>query len=144
MFSRRIPLPDLYDLCGVLRHQLGAGLTIVQVLNKQGERGRRSVRPIAARVSVAIQQGVGLAEALDKEQAAFPPLFLAMAKLGEVSGHLSEIFGELERYYELELQLRRQFRSAIFFPVLQFVAATCIIAGVLWLLGLLAGPHNPK
>ena len=127
MFSPRVPLPDLVDLCRVLKHQLAAGLHVHQILKKQGERGRRSVRAIATRVSAALQQGVSLADALDVERDAFPPLFLSMAKLGETTGHLAEIFGELERYYQLELTLRRQFRSAVFFPIVQFVFAVFIV-----------------
>ena len=34
MFSRRIPLGDLIDLCRVLRHQLGAGLSLEEVVGR--------------------------------------------------------------------------------------------------------------
>src|SRR5947207_12654911 len=88
MFSRRIPLADLIDLCRILRHQLGAGLALHDILKKQGERGRRSIRDIAARISAAILQGVSLSDALDQEKDAFPVMFLAMVKVGESTGHL--------------------------------------------------------
>src|SRR5207237_1451037 len=133
-----IPLGDLIDLCRVLRHQLGAGLAIHDVLKKQAERGRRSVQPVAARISAELTQGNSLTEALAKEQDAFPVLFRNLVTLGETTGHLAEIFGELERYYQLELQLRRQFRSQTFLPILQFFAATGIIAFMIWLMGFLA------
>jgi type II secretory pathway component PulF len=114
-------------------------------LKKHGERGRSAARRVSARVALAIQGGAGLADAFDQERAAFPPLFLSMVRLGESTGHLSEIFGELERYYQLELQLKRQFRSATFFPILQFFLAVFIIAGLLFLLGLRAdlGRNEP-
>jgi type IV pilus assembly protein PilC len=143
MFSRRVPLPDLIDLCRVLKHQLAAGMSIHQILKKHGERGRSSLRGICTRIADAIQKGESLSDAFDHERAAFPPLFLAMAKLGETTGHLAEIFGELERYYQLEMQLRRQFRSAAFFPILQFVFAVFIVAGLIFLLGILAAGNNP-
>ncbi|MBI2805708.1 MAG: type II secretion system F family protein [Planctomycetes bacterium] len=144
MFSRRIPLGDLIDLCRVLRHQLGAGMALQQVLQRQGERGRASFRGIATRLASDLQKGVSLSDALDKERDAFPPLFLAMAKLGETTGHLAEIFGELERYYQLELQLKRQFRSATILPIAQFFFATLIIAGVIYVLGFIASLNNTK
>jgi type II secretory pathway component PulF len=139
MFTQRIALPDLIDLCRVLRHQLGAGLAIRQVLKKQSERGRRSLRPITGRLSDALHQGTSLGRALDVETDAFPPLFLSMVKVGESTGHIAEIFGELERYYQLELQLRRQFRSQTFLPILQFVFAVAILAGVIYIVGVLGG-----
>src|SRR4051794_40179595 len=111
MFTQRVPLNDLIDLCRVLRHQLAAGMSIHQVLKKQGERGRRSLRAISGRMSDAIQQGESLSNAVDNERDAFPVLFRSLVKLGETTGHSAEVFGELERYYQLELHLRRQFRS---------------------------------
>lgn len=142
MFSRRIPLADLVDLCRILRHQLSAGLSIHQALKKQGERGRRSYRAIAARISDAVQAGNSLSSAIDMEQDAFPLLFRSLVKLGETTGHSAEMFGELERYYQLELQLRRQFRSQTFLPIVQFVFAVAVIAGVIFILGMI-NPQKP-
>jgi type II secretory pathway component PulF len=142
MFSARLSLTDLIDLCRVLKHQLAAGISIHQVLKQQAERGRRSFRAIAGRLSEAIQRGVSFSDALDGDRAAFPPLFLAMVKLGENTGQMAEIFGEMERYYQLELQLRRQFRSQTFLPKVQFVFATLIVAGLTWLLGFIFSMNN--
>jgi type II secretory pathway component PulF len=142
MFSRRMSNSDVIDLCRVLRHQLSAGMTVHQVLKKQAERGRSSIRAVARRMSDSLQQGNSLAAALDDEPGVFPVLFLSMVKLGEESGHLAEIFGELERYYQLEHQLRRRFRSQTFFPIVQFVFAVAIIAGLILFLGMI-NPANP-
>lgn len=142
MFSRQIPLADLIDLCRVLRHQLGAGMSVQQVMQKQGERGRSSLRALAGRISTALLQGSSLSDALDGEPGAFPVLFLAMVKLGEETGHMAELFGELERYYQLELQLRRQFRSQTFLPIVQFVFAVAIVAAVIFILGVI-NPAKP-
>lgn len=142
MFSRRIPLPDLIDLCRVLRHQLAAGLSIGRILQQQSSRGRPSVRAIAARVEESLRKGDHLSDAFDAEAACFPPIFLAMVKVGETTGHLAEIFGELEKYFQLELHLRRQFRAQTFLPLVQFVFAVCIVAGVIFLLGMIADMNN--
>jgi type IV pilus assembly protein PilC len=139
MFSRRLSAGDLVALCRALRHQLAAGLTVVHVLRQQAERGPRGVRPLADRLHVALSSGQGLGDALEHERDVLPPLFIAMARLGEETGHLPEVLGELERYYQLELQLRRQFRSRAFLPVVQFVFAVLIIAGLIFILGILGG-----
>ncbi len=144
MFSRRLPLKDIIDLCRALRHQLAAGLSLQQVMKQQGVRGPRAVRALAGRISEAIQKGSNLSDALDAEEGRFPPLFVSLVKLGENTGHMAEIFGELERYYQLELQLRRQFRSQTILPVIQFVAAIFIFAGVIFILGFLAELSNTK
>src|ERR1051325_9524502 len=138
MFPRRLPLTDLGDWCRILRHNLSAGLTRQRVMQQQAERGRRSYRAIGGRVSEAIRGGSSLSHALDDEKDAFPVLFLAMVKLGETTGHMPEIFGELEQYYELELQLRRQFRSQTFLPIVQLIAAIFIVTGVIYILGVIS------
>ncbi len=138
MLSRRIPLADLADLCRILHHNLSAGLTIHRIMKQQAERGRRSLRDVAGRIAEKLKNGSSLIDALDGEQHAFPPLFLSMCRVGESTGHLPEIFGELEKYCQLELQLRRQFRSQTFLPIIQFIAAVFILAGVIYVLGLIA------
>jgi len=57
MFSRRLPFYDLVSFCRILKHNLGAGLTLVQVLRQQSERGPPAVRPLAGRLHEALRQG---------------------------------------------------------------------------------------
>jgi type IV pilus assembly protein PilC len=142
MFSAQLSLPDLIDLCRVLKHNLGAGLSILKVMKQQADRGRRSFRALATRISVAIQQGSSLSKALEQEKNSFPVLFLALVKLGETTGHMPEIFAELEQYYQLELQLKRQFRSQTMLPLIQFFGAVFIVAGVIFILGMI-DPQKP-
>jgi type II secretory pathway component PulF len=134
-FSRRLPLPSLIELCRVLRHNLGAGLTLRDVFTQQAERGSAPVRPVAGRIRRVLDRGGSLASALEPEQEVFPPLFLALAGVGEGTGHLPEIFGELENYYELQQRLRRQFRARSILPAVQFLLAVLVIAGALFVLG---------
>jgi type II secretory pathway component PulF len=143
MFSRSLSSADLVALCRAQRHSLGAGLTLVHVLRQQAERGPRGVRPLATRLLPALEGGSSLSEALDRETDVLPPLFISMAKLGEETGHLPEVLGELEQYYQLETSLRRQVRSQSFLPVAQFVFAVLLIAGLIFVLGLLAAPGKP-
>lgn len=143
MFSRRVPLVELVEFCRVLRHNLSAGLSLVQVLRQQAARGPRAVRPLAGRLSEQLQMGSGLADALDAETDAFPPLFLAMVRVGEETGNLPEVLHELERYFQLELQLRRQFRTQLIPTAVQFGFAVLILAGLIFILGLIAPPGRP-
>ena len=142
MFSQRIPLADLADLCRILHHNLSAGLTLHRVMKQQGERGRRSLRPVASRIAAKLKNGSSFIDALQGEEHAFPPLFLSMCRIGESTGHMPEIFRELEQYCQLELQLRRQFRSQTFLPIVQFIAAVCILAGVIYVLGIIASTRG--
>jgi type II secretory pathway component PulF len=74
---------------------------------------------------------------LEKEKAAFPPILLSLGSVGEQSGNLPEILGELEKYFSLQLRLRREFFSQIAWPVIQLVLAIFVVAGMIYLLAIL-------
>jgi type IV pilus assembly protein PilC len=142
MFSRSVPLNELVEVCRQLRHNLSAGVGVVRVLQQMRQRGPASFRPVAQRLDDAVQRGEMLSDALQHEKESFPPLFLALVKLGEETGNLPEILRELEQYFQLELKLRRQFKSQLFPTAVQFVLATLIVAGLLFILGQLATSDN--
>jgi type IV pilus assembly protein PilC len=142
LLTRRLPLSGLIDLCRALRHYLGAGLTLRDVFRQQAAKGSAAVRPVAARISLGLESGDDLEELLKKETAVFPPLFTALATVGEQTGMMPEIFRELEKYFQLMLRLRRQFLSQIAWPAFQLFAAIFVIAGLILILGLIS-PAEP-
>src|SRR5438132_14091725 len=107
-FSGRLPVASLIEMCRTMRHYLGAGLTLRDVFRQQARKGSAALRPVAERISQGLERGEDLEAALNREKAAFPPLFLAMASVGEHSGMLPEVCTELEKYFTLQRTLRRQ------------------------------------
>ena len=144
MFSSKLPLANLIDLCRVLRHNLGAGLTLRAVFKQQGERGLPRVRPLAQRIQTSLESGDSLEVALEREKSAFPPLFLAMATVGEQTGQLPEVFTELEKYYILQQKLRRQLISKSMGPLIQLGLAFFVIALMIFVLGMIGQANNAK
>jgi type IV pilus assembly protein PilC len=137
LFSSRLSLSTLIELCRVLRHYLGSGLTLRDVFLQQAQKGPAALRPIAGRVVQELERGSSLEDALKPEAPAFPPLFLALAGVGEQTGMLPEVFGELEKYFARQLQLRRQFIAQSTWPVIQFFLAIFVVAGLIFVLGML-------
>jgi type IV pilus assembly protein PilC len=142
LFSRRLPLSTLADLCRTLRHYLSAGLTLRDVFRQQAAKGRPGVREMAARISTGVESGEALEDLLRKETALLPPLFVALATVGEQTGMLPEVFRELEKYYLFQDRLRKQFLSQIAWPAFQLVAAILVVTGLIFILGILAGPGS--
>src|SRR5688500_16515764 len=68
MFSRRLSLSALIELCRVLRHYLGAGLSLPQVFRQQERRGPATVRAAAARIAGRLEGGDALETALKDEE----------------------------------------------------------------------------
>jgi type IV pilus assembly protein PilC len=143
LFSRQVPLSSLVEFCRVLRHNLAAGLTLRRVFRQQAERGPVGIRPVADRVSDDLEQGESLEEALQKEKEYFPPIFLSLVTVGEQTGNLPEVLGELEKYFLLQQKLRRQFFSQIAWPVLELFIAIFVIAGMIYVLAILGSNFDP-
>jgi type IV pilus assembly protein PilC len=139
----RLSLSTLIELCRVLRHYLGAGLTVQDVFRQQAARGAAAIRPLASRVITAIESGDSLEQALQRDAGAYPPLFLALASVGEETGMLPEVFTELEKYFRRQQTLKRQFISRAAWPVTQFVLAIFVLALLILILGLIAQSHGP-
>ena len=141
MFRRRIRLKDLVQWCHTLGSALRAGITMLKALQVTGRRGRPAIRTVTRQVAQRIKQGDDLATALRSCSYEFPPLFVAMTDVATHTGHLPEILKQLEDYFRFQLRLRRELLSQIFWPVFQLVAAILIIAGLIFVLGMI--PNAP-
>jgi type IV pilus assembly protein PilC len=132
-------LSGLIQWCRALKHGLHAGLSLPHVFHLQAKKGPRSMRLMAERIAGRLERGEALEDAFEQEGGRqLPKLFLEMAGVGERTGHLPEIFGELAEYYELQRKLGREFKSQIVWPVFQFFAAVAVIALLIWILGMIA------
>jgi type IV pilus assembly protein PilC len=138
MFTSKCPLPALVAWCRTLKHSLGAGLSPVRVFKQQAKSGPRVLRPIAAAVAGQLEKGSSLEDAFEPFRDQFPPLFVELVAVGEKSGRLEETFDELCQYYEVTDRVRRDFRSQMTYPAIQFVAAVLIISALIFVLGLLS------
>src|SRR5438067_7712276 len=108
LFSAQLPPASLAEMCHILRHSLGAGLTLRDTFRQLATRRPGRVRDVAERVRQRLERGDSLEDALKDEDTTLPPLFRAMAQVGESSGNLPEVFAELEKYYQLQQKLRRE------------------------------------
>jgi type IV pilus assembly protein PilC len=138
IFSRELPLGDLIRFCHVARLSLDAGLTLRDVFRQLSARGNHGLRPVAERIRQRLDQGESFQAALKPEEAVFPPLFLALASVGEQTGHLPEILEELEKYYMLQQKSWRQIRSRSMLPMIQFFLALGVIALLIFVLGMIS------
>jgi type II secretory pathway component PulF len=131
-------------MCRALRHNLGAGLGAEKVFRQLAASASAPLRPVAQRVLVSLEAGNDLTSSLKASRESFPPLLLALAGVAEETGQLPEVFAELERYYLLQQRLRRQFRAQSMLPVIQFFLAILIIAGMLFIVGLVNQSKGTK
>ncbi|HMV64295.1 MAG TPA: type II secretion system F family protein, partial [Rhodocyclaceae bacterium] len=77
-------------------------------------------------VRQSLESGRELASALARHPRVFSPFYVAMIRIGEVTGRLDEIFVRLFHHLEFDKYMRDQVKAALRYP--SFVIAVMIIA----------------
>ncbi len=140
----RIKLTDLAPLCRRLSTQLAAGVDARRILSREAEIAPLGNRRPMREVSEAIDQGSSLAEALAATGEFFPTLTCELVDVGEQSGHLAEVFRQLAAHYDHLIEMRRNFRAAITWPIMQLVLALAIVGGLIWVMGIIGLGRDGK
>lgn len=126
---------------------LGAGVEVRKSL-KTSANGARDPRltSTVADVLKHVKKGDDLTSAFRRHSEQYPPLFLDLLNVGELTGSMPEVFAALADYYEAHVKRIQEFRSQIAWPVMQLVAAVLIIGFVIFLLGIIGemSPGEPQ
>lgn len=137
VFSPRIRLKSLAQLCHRLATATNAGIQDRKIWSDEATRGSRSERAAAEQISNQLARGTSITDALRQTGDYYPPLFRQMVEVGEVSGRLGEIYKRLARNYDRVLASRRAFLGRIAWPVLQLGMAILVIGLLILILGML-------
>jgi type II secretory pathway component PulF len=137
LFSPRISIRELAQLCHRLAISVSAGIDARKIWAKETERANGLARSRFAQISHAINQGETLRDALAGMGEFFPVLFREMVAVGEQTGRLDSIFKQLSLHYQERLTLRRQFWAAISWPMIELIGAVAIIGFLIWISGII-------
>jgi type IV pilus assembly protein PilC len=99
---------------------------------------KRAMQDITER----IKEGEQLSEAMGHQNDLFPDLTVDMVRVAEHTGMLPEVFKSLADHYENNLRLKKDFLGQIAWPVIQFIAALFIIAGLIVMMGIIGQGTN--
>ncbi len=142
--SRRLNLDRLIEIARSLKFSLSSGIMLRDAVSLLASRGTGPVRPVAGQITKDLEAGWSFKDALDKQADSFPPLFLSLVEVGEETGNLPEVMTELEKYYEMQVRLKREFVAGVTWPLVQFFAAIFIIAGLILVLGILPSADSDR
>lgn len=114
---------------------LSTGVPVVKALQLAGRKAADpKIRNAFADAADDIRSGQTVTEAFENAHV-FPTLYIDLTTTAEKAGALPEVLTALADHYDKMVELRRDFRSQIALPVLQFVAAIFVIALLLYVLG---------
>lgn len=133
MFSPRIRLKSLAQLCRRMATATRAGLEDRRIWQSESERGGSAQRAAVSQVSDALSRGDSVGDALSRTSDYFPVLFRQIVSLGDATGTLDRVYRRLAEHYEHMLAARRTMMSALAWPMIQLGMALAVIGAVIWL-----------
>jgi general secretion pathway protein F len=100
--------------------------TALELLASDADVGR--LRPIIAKVRAGVLGGESFTEAMSEHPSAFPPMYIAIVRVGEASGTLDNILELLADERTRNEQLRRKLKEALGYPAFILCAAGCVLS----------------
>jgi MSHA biogenesis protein MshG len=126
-FERRIDPVDMLILARQLHTLLKAGVPILRALAGLTESAAsQQMKNCLLAVRQSLESGIELSRSFAQQPRVFDHFFVAMVRVGEMTGRLDEIFLRLFHHMEFEQFMRQQVKSALRYP--SFVIAAMVIA----------------
>jgi general secretion pathway protein F len=79
-------------------------------------------------VRTAVNEGIALADALNKHPKLFDELFVSMVRAGELAGNLDEVLSRLADFLESTQKLKSKVQSAMIYPVIMVIVGGVIMS----------------
>jgi type IV pilus assembly protein PilC len=111
---------------------VNSGLPILRALSILGDQTEsKELAKVLVAVRTDVEQGSSLSNAMAKHPKAFNNLFVSMIRAGEAGGVLDEVLLNVADQIEKEVELRRQIKSAMTYPVVVVCLVVLIMAAML-------------
>lgn len=127
LFPHRVRTEEVMFFSRQLYALLKAGVPIIRALTGLQE---STVNPAMVKLLREVREGLDsgreLSISLAKHTKVFSPFYIAMVRVGELTGRLEEIFLRLFHHLEFEKFMREQIKSAVRYPI--FVLAVMVVA----------------
>ncbi|VIO76675.1 Putative type II secretion system protein F [Bradyrhizobium ivorense] len=85
------------------------------------------LRPVVADIRARVVAGESFAEALARHQGLFPPMYVALIRVGEASGSLDQVLEVLADERTRTEALKRRLGDAVRYPLFVLGAASCVL-----------------
>ncbi len=128
----RIKTKDLIFFITQLSTYLKAGIPLVEalkILSRQFK--KKSYQKIFKAIIYDLTMGDNFSDALNKQNVAFPRLFINMVKTAEMTGELPEVLDDMYNYYTETEKTRKQMITAMMYPSLVFIFSVAVITFIM-------------
>jgi type IV pilus assembly protein PilC len=128
----RVNLKQIAVFCRQFATMVNSGLPILRALSILADQTEsRELEKVLVQSRTDVEQGSPLSAALAKHPKAFNNLFISMVKAGETGGVLDDVLLSLADQTEKEVELRRQVKSAMTYPIVVVALVILILSAML-------------
>jgi type IV pilus assembly protein PilC len=128
----RVKLKTIAVFCRQFATMVNSGLPILRALSILADQtDNQELQKVLVQSRTDVEQGSSLSAALARHPKVFNNLFISMIKAGETGGVLDDVLLSLADQIEREVQLRRQIKSAMTYPVVVVAMVMLILAAML-------------
>jgi type IV pilus assembly protein PilC len=129
----RVKLKQIAVFCRQFATMVNSGLPILRALSILADQTEnKELAKVLIQTRTDVEGGASLSAAMGKHPKAFNNLFVSMIKAGETGGVLDDVLLSLADQIEKEVELRRQIKSAMTYPIV-VVALVILILGAMLL-----------
>jgi general secretion pathway protein F len=97
----------------------------LELLANDADVGR--LRPVVARLRASVLSGESFASAVAEHPSLFPAMYVALVRVGEVSGTLDQVLEMLGAERARSEAMRRKLTDAMQYPLFVLIAAVCVM-----------------
>lgn len=127
-FLKRITGEDITLFTAQLSTLLNSGMPLYESLSAIVEQtDDLRFKSVVSKLKEAINEGKSLADAMEKCDGVFSPLYINMVRAGESSGSLDIVLMRLFDYMESQSVLRRKVLTAMIYPVIILLVMIIVI-----------------
>jgi type IV pilus assembly protein PilC len=128
----RVKLKQIAIFCRQFATMVNSGLPILRALSILGDQTEnKELSKVLTQARTDVEQGSSLSAAMGKHPKAFNNLFISMIKAGETGGVLDDVLLSVADQIEKEVELRRQIKSAMTYPIVVVCLVMLILGAML-------------
>ncbi len=130
--GKKLKLKERQQLYQQWSTLLGAGLGIIDCLEIIiGQTRLPHIRDMLLRLKAGLEGGNSLSDSFAAEKGWFDSFEQQSIRIGEQTGRLAQVLGQLAAFYEKQLRLRRKLMQALSYPIVVITIAIGVVAFML-------------
>jgi MSHA biogenesis protein MshG len=126
--TTKVQHDDLLMFSRQLHSLLKAGIPITRALSGLQESASEAMGNVIRQVRESLESGIELSTSMARQTGVFNHFYIAMIRVGELTGRLDEVFMRLFHHLEFEKLMRDQVKTALRYPTFVVLVMAVAIA----------------